>query len=250
MKRKLGAGCKIAVAFQIINIILRIFAMIFVLYFVIGIACASFGYRQTDKYRDYVSVHPQLKWDEYGARATRLYDRIKGIDNCKDHSIDYYTIQNLNHEDFIGAKLNTYVFGTVNLVMVSPDLDFSLWEDWSIKEMQFSKHGEITLIVDDKSVTDDFKAFVQATEESKYDKGSAAEKTVINTDGIRMVIYFEESDFVYWEARIYTTHYSDGSICAKIVMEHFDDYPLTQQTYIEITEGTPFYDAVIKAVED
>ena len=248
MKNELNTVCKITIALQIINVILHIVAIILVLYFVIGSACSYLKYSETDIYQDYTCVSPHLKWDESQAKDTHSYMKVLGTDDVRSHTMEYYIISGLSERDFIGADINTYVFPRSKLVMVSPELDFSLWNDWSIKEIAFFNGEGLLETVTDINTISDFKEFIKSKDIGKVYESGDSDKAVVKKDSVRIIVYFNEAESVYWESYIYTVHYDGGNVHVSIEIQEFDDYPHTKDIYVEIPSGNHFYESVVSAV--
>ena len=45
-------------------------------------------------------------------------------------------------------------------------------------------------------------------------------------------------------------HYDDDSIHVSIEIQQFDDYPRSQDLYVEIPSGNSFYESIVAIVKD
>jgi hypothetical protein len=195
------------------------------------------------------------------------YTDVESDLNCfaytKD-SIDrfeYYKIKGLPLEDFVGANaVEVALFGgnENKIVLANPDKQFSLWDNWTIKEIQI-KWDEDIYATEEISVKNDFISFAKkidgvfADDETTISNVTDEENysgDIIGSGLLDLSVSFEENEYVEWRTQISYCEYSDGKFIIKAKILVFDSYPDIGYKKVEIPSDTPLYDFIVESIKN
>ena len=212
--------------------------------------------KETTEYVDYVPlplnvtyVEPELDLKQYAYIEDRL------------HRFEYHKLEGLPLGDFVGVNAVKVVFfrdAHHNIVLANPKNNFDIWDDWSIKEIQFEQEGE-TYVTDDIEVKNDFIRYVKEIDDTFFEEETSGTDTKTEKpdsgDSIGggfcdLSVSFQESEYVEWKALISYDEYPNDVYIIEANILLFDPYPDVYTEYVEIPMGTPLYDFIVESIKN
>ena len=212
--------------------------------------------KETTEYIDYVPlplnvtyVEPELDLKQYAYIEDRL------------HRFEYYKLIGLPLGDFVGVNsVKTALFrdDSHQIILANQSNNFSVWDDWSIKEIrvEWSKESYVT---EDIEVKNDFVRYAKEIDDTFFDeKTSGADRQTekfdlgdnIGSGLCDLSVSFNETDYVEWKAQIIYEEYSNDVFEIEAIILLFDPYPDVYMKYIEMPMGTPLYDFIVESINN
>ena len=212
--------------------------------------------KETTAYIDYAPLPLNVTYTDVESDLNCFAYTKDSIDR-----FEYYKINGLPLEDFVGANaVEVALFGGAEhkIVLANPDKQFSLWNDWTIKEIQI-KREEDTYATEEISVKNDFLSFAKkidgvfADDETNISNVTNEENysgDIIGSGSLDFSVSFEENEYVEWRTRISYCEYSDGKFNVKAKILVFDSYPDIRCKEVEIPDDTPLYDFIVESINN
>ena len=214
--------------------------------------------KETTAYIDYAPlplnityVEPELDLKQYAYIEDGL------------HKFEYHKLKGLSLGDFVGVnsvRVALFRDDSHKIILANPTNDFSIWDDWSIKEIQiqFEQAGE-TYVTNGIEVKNDFIRYVKEIDDTFFEEETSGTDTKTEKPDLGdsigggfcdLSVSFQESEYVEWKALISYDEYPNDVYIIEANILLFDPYPDVYTEYVEIPMGTPLYDFIVESIKN